>query len=612
MIKSVAIFCIIVTVIILPILSHNVYADLTTNGNIEQNVGNGETQMYVSSVQTFSSQTTKLIHVNVIFKNLSYKPQSFNLLFMGLTDNNGNSYNPEIDSKFSSVEIPSMDTVDGEIIFSIPATATPTNFSYQTFGANPISVDLTQTQNPPDSAPQSGWILGPNVGYDANDGISELKINSENWVGNSYVVNVSITNVGQDTIPYNPLYAYVKDASGKVYSWSPFSNVSNQLSSGNLSPSQSVSGDIAFDVGSTSGTNLMFIWDSTLGSGSYFNTGKLGNNIPPVNTQSSSNQNQSSSTLNPTSPTTENNQPAISPQISNFTLFTTYKNSEYNFSLEYPKAWNVEENYASTLHGNLGIVDFSYDSQNYTLDVSVWGKITNVTSTGNQYLNQMSDYLRQSCNNKTVSKDGLTCTYTPMGANIINTKGKQVYLVIYREQITEAPNSTYQNEIDTCLQAHITYGSDLWELNSCDDENVGDNPNFSNLIENIWSGIASNSIATFTVTETPPLAIATNSTSINAPISNSNMIQIPQWVHNNAKWWSEGSLGDNDFVQGVQYLIQQKIIVIPKTTLSSTQHTNQIPPWVKGVAGWWASGKISDEEFIKGIQFLVEAGIIKV
>ncbi|MFI5416943.1 MAG: peptidase [Nitrososphaerales archaeon] len=36
--------------------------------------------------------------------------------------------------------------------------------------------------------------------------------------------------------------------------------------------------------------------------------------------------------------------------------------------------------------------------------------------------------------------------------------------------------------------------------------------------------------------------------------------QIPSWIKNNAKWWAEGTIGDSDFVQGIQYLIKQGII----------------------------------------------------
>jgi Raf kinase inhibitor-like YbhB/YbcL family protein len=90
-----------------------------------------------------------------------------------------------------------------------------------------------------------------------------------------------------------------------------------------------------------------------------------------------------------------------------------------------------------------------------------------------------------------------------------------------------------------------------------------------------------------------------------------DQIQIPLWVKNNAKWWSEGQIGDSDFVKGIQYLIQQRIIQIPKTTQSSTVQT-QIPSWIKNNAGWWANGIITDEDFVKGIQYLIQVSIIQI
>lgn len=40
---------------------------------------------------------------------------------------------------------------------------------------------------------------------------------------------------------------------------------------------------------------------------------------------------------------------------------------------------------------------------------------------------------------------------------------------------------------------------------------------------------------------------------------------IPDWVKNNAKWWSEGQIGESDYIQSLQYLISQGIIEIPIT-----------------------------------------------
>jgi len=86
---------------------------------------------------------------------------------------------------------------------------------------------------------------------------------------------------------------------------------------------------------------------------------------------------------------------------------------------------------------------------------------------------------------------------------------------------------------------------------------------------------------------------------------------IPSWIKNNAKWWSEGQIGDSDFTKGLQYLIEQKIMIIPQTSVSSNP-SNGIPAWIKNNAKWWADGQISDGDFVKGIQFLVANGIIQV
>ena len=37
-----------------------------------------------------------------------------------------------------------------------------------------------------------------------------------------------------------------------------------------------------------------------------------------------------------------------------------------------------------------------------------------------------------------------------------------------------------------------------------------------------------------------------------------------------------------------------------------------IPDWVRNNAGWWSEGLISDEEFANGLQYLIENGIISV
>jgi hypothetical protein len=88
-------------------------------------------------------------------------------------------------------------------------------------------------------------------------------------------------------------------------------------------------------------------------------------------------------------------------------------------------------------------------------------------------------------------------------------------------------------------------------------------------------------------------------------------ITIPQWVRNNAKWWSDGTIQDEDFLNGIKFLIQKEIIKVPYITKEKSE-TEIVPQWIKNNARWWADGTITDDDFAKGIQFLIENGIIKI
>ncbi|MBS3925436.1 MAG: peptidase [Nitrosarchaeum sp.] len=88
-------------------------------------------------------------------------------------------------------------------------------------------------------------------------------------------------------------------------------------------------------------------------------------------------------------------------------------------------------------------------------------------------------------------------------------------------------------------------------------------------------------------------------------------IVIPDWIRNNAKWWSEGMIENSDFVSGIEYLIKNNIIDVPVMQQEIIE-TKEIPSWIKNNAGWWADKLISDEEFVKGIQYMITNGIIVV
>ena len=86
---------------------------------------------------------------------------------------------------------------------------------------------------------------------------------------------------------------------------------------------------------------------------------------------------------------------------------------------------------------------------------------------------------------------------------------------------------------------------------------------------------------------------------------------IPYWIKNNAGWWSDDKISDNDFIAGIEYLIKNKIINLSSQNINENS-SDVIPAWIKNNAGWWSAGKISDEDFLSGIKYLIENSIIKV
>ena len=86
---------------------------------------------------------------------------------------------------------------------------------------------------------------------------------------------------------------------------------------------------------------------------------------------------------------------------------------------------------------------------------------------------------------------------------------------------------------------------------------------------------------------------------------------IPDWIKNNAKWWSSDTVSDSEFIDGLEYLIEKGLITV--NTDSEISISDQlIPDWIKNNAKWWADGEISDDDFVKSIQFLVKKGIIRI
>ena len=86
---------------------------------------------------------------------------------------------------------------------------------------------------------------------------------------------------------------------------------------------------------------------------------------------------------------------------------------------------------------------------------------------------------------------------------------------------------------------------------------------------------------------------------------------VPDWVKNTAGWWASDQIPDSAFLQGIQFLIKEKIIIV-KIPAVDSEVVEEVPGWVKNTAGWWAEDKIHDVAFVGAIKYLISQGIITV
>ena len=85
--------------------------------------------------------------------------------------------------------------------------------------------------------------------------------------------------------------------------------------------------------------------------------------------------------------------------------------------------------------------------------------------------------------------------------------------------------------------------------------------------------------------------------------------KVPDWLKNNVRAWVDKKIDDNTFLNGIQYLINEKII--SPSNIQEGKSEKRVPSWIRNNADWWANGLITQDDYLRGIEYLIEKGIIK-
>ena len=88
-------------------------------------------------------------------------------------------------------------------------------------------------------------------------------------------------------------------------------------------------------------------------------------------------------------------------------------------------------------------------------------------------------------------------------------------------------------------------------------------------------------------------------------------VEVPGWIKTTTGFWVDGFSSDAEFVNAIEFLIKEGVIVIPPTAAGG-ETAAEIPSWIQTTAGFWVDGFTSDEEFVTAIQWLIENGIMRI
>ena len=96
-------------------------------------------------------------------------------------------------------------------------------------------------------------------------------------------------------------------------------------------------------------------------------------------------------------------------------------------------------------------------------------------------------------------------------------------------------------------------------------------------------------------------------------------VTIPDWIKDLSNYWANEKISDKEYATAIEYLIQSKVITSDRITIineidSNAQNTSDeinIPDWIRNNAKWFADGILDDSEFIKGIEFMIEEKVIQ-
>jgi len=90
--------------------------------------------------------------------------------------------------------------------------------------------------------------------------------------------------------------------------------------------------------------------------------------------------------------------------------------------------------------------------------------------------------------------------------------------------------------------------------------------------------------------------------------------RVPNWVQTTATFWVDGDVSDREFTDGIGYLVREKIIELDEPVESGPSEEPiepVVPSWIKESTKWWVDGQVPEDQFLESIKWLIKNNIIR-
>jgi type VI protein secretion system component Hcp len=91
--------------------------------------------------------------------------------------------------------------------------------------------------------------------------------------------------------------------------------------------------------------------------------------------------------------------------------------------------------------------------------------------------------------------------------------------------------------------------------------------------------------------------------------------KVPTWVQTTAQFWIDESVSDREFTDALGFLVKEKIIEVnvePQLTETDQPIAEepQVPAWIATTTEWWINGEVPEDQFLEGIKWMIKNKII--